>query len=56
MAQLQEGPPPVELVEVEEELDLDPAFVAGQLTQAAGQGAGVEGREREGGHGDLRRG
>ncbi|HZY05044.1 MAG TPA: hypothetical protein VFF02_16255 [Anaeromyxobacteraceae bacterium] len=51
MAELQEGPPAVELLEVEEELDLDPAFVASELAEAAGQGAGVEGREGKGGHG-----
>jgi hypothetical protein len=51
VAQLRPGPPAVELVEVEEELDLDPPFVAGQLAEPAGQGAGIEGREGRCRHG-----
>jgi hypothetical protein len=49
VAQLQEGPSPIELLEVEEELDLDSPLVAGELAEAAGQGAGVEGSD--GSHG-----
>jgi len=56
VAQLQPGPPAVELVEVEEELDLHVSLLAGQLAEPPGQRPGIEGREGLGGHRDLRRG
>jgi hypothetical protein len=43
VAQLQPGPPAVELVQVEEELDLYVSLLAGQLAEPPGQGPGIEG-------------
>jgi hypothetical protein len=42
VAGLEEGAPAVELIEVEEELDLDVSFIAGEVAEAAGEGGGVE--------------
>jgi len=42
VARFQPGLAPVELLQVEEELDLDRPLVAGELREAAGEGGGVE--------------
>ena len=51
MAGLDERAAAIELVQVEQEVDLDVSFLAGELAQAKGEGAGVERGGDERGHG-----
>ncbi|WP_374202556.1 hypothetical protein [Anaeromyxobacter sp. SG66] len=51
MAGLDEGAAPIELVEVQEEVDLDVSFLSGELAQAQGEDVRLERSGGERGHG-----